>query len=399
VSGPTGGRNGVVSEPADGKGRAVQGEGVTASTGIVEAPRTDGAPAESTSALTVSNLRVWFDTPRGLVRAVDGVDLEVARGRTLGVVGESGSGKSVLSRAVMNILAPSAVVLPGSRIEVEGRDTSALTKEEARHLWGARVAMVFQDPMTSLTPVLTIGKQLTETLRHHLKLDRSAALERAEELLRWVGIPEPRRRLGQYPHNLSGGMRQRVGIALALSCSPQLLIADEPTTALDVTVQHQILNLLGRLQAEQGMAMILITHDLGVVAGRTDDIAVMYAGRVVERAPTKVLFREMRHPYTRALVRSIPRIADPSHTRLRAIPGRPPTVIDPPPGCPFAPRCPHAQPRCIAETPALSQNGTPGHAHACFFPVGTPEGDQAFAVNLAAGRTPAGLPIDSGSVL
>jgi peptide/nickel transport system ATP-binding protein len=198
-------------------------------------------------------------------------------------------------------------------------------------------------------------------------------------------------------------MRQRVGIALALSCSPRLLIADEPTTALDVTVQHQILNLLGRLQAEEGMAMILITHDLGVVAGRTDDIAVMYAGRVVERAPTKVLLREMRHPYTRALVRSIPRVADPSHTRLRAIPGRPPTVIDPPPGCSFAARCPHARPRCLAETPVLGGdhpgNTTPGHRHACFFPVGTPEGDQAFADNLAAGRTAAGLPVDEGSVL
>jgi peptide/nickel transport system ATP-binding protein len=362
------------------------------------------APVEPDApALSVTDLRVWFDTARGLVRAVDGVNLHVEAGRTLGVVGESGSGKSVLSRAVMNILAPSAVVLPGSRIEIEGHDTATLTKEQARHLWGARVAMVFQDPMTSLTPVLTVGRQLTETLRRHLGLDRAAAVTRAEELLRWVGIPEPARRLRQYPHNLSGGMRQRVGIALALSCSPRLLIADEPTTALDVTVQHQILNLLGRLQAEEGMAMILITHDLGVVAGRTDDIAVMYAGRVVERAPTKVLLREMRHPYTRALVRSIPRVADPSHTRLRAIPGRPPTVIDPPPGCSFAARCPHARPRCLAETPVLGGdhpgNTTPGHRHACFFPVGTPEGDQAFADNLAAGRTAAGLPVDEGSVL
>ena len=354
-------------------------------------------------ALVVSDLRVWFDTARGLVRAVDGVDLRVDAGRTLGVVGESGSGKSVLSRAVMNILAPSAVVLPGSRIEIEGHDTATLTKQQARHLWGARIAMVFQDPMTSLTPVLTIGRQLTETLRHHTGVDKAAALARAEELLRWVGIPEPARRLGQYPHNLSGGMRQRVGIALALSCSPRLLIADEPTTALDVTVQHQILNLLGRLQSEEGMAMILITHDLGVVAGRTDDIAVMYAGRVVEQAPTTTLFGEMRHPYTRALVRSIPRIADPSHTRLRTIPGRPPTVIDPPPGCAFAARCPHARPRCLAETPRLDGhhpgNVTPGHRHACFFPVGTPQGEQAFADNLAEGRTAAGLPIDERSVL
>jgi peptide/nickel transport system ATP-binding protein len=348
-----------------------------------------------TPTLAVTDLRVWFDTPRGMVRAVDGVTLDVAPGRTLGIVGESGSGKSVLSRAVMNILAPSAVVRSGSRIEFEGRDTATLGREEAR------MAMVFQDPMTSLTPVLTIGAQLTETLRRHLPMSRSEALDRAEELLEWVGIPEPRKRLKQYPHNLSGGMRQRVVIALALACSPRLLIADEPTTALDVTVQHQILTLLERLQREQGMAMVLITHDLGVVAGRSDEIAVMYAGRVVEQAPTKVLFQEMRHPYTRALVGSIPRISDPSHTRLRAIPGRPPTVIDPPPGCAFAARCPHAQPRCLAETPVLTTDGTTGdrHRHACFFPVGTPAGDDAWTTNLDEGRTAAGLPVDSRSVL
>ncbi|SMG36319.1 peptide/nickel transport system ATP-binding protein [Rhodococcus rhodochrous J3] len=354
-----------------------------------------------TPTLAVTDLRVWFDTPRGMVRAVDGVTLDVAPGRTLGIVGESGSGKSVLSRAVMNILAPSAVVRSGSRIEFEGRDTATLGREEARKLWGARMAMVFQDPMTSLTPVLTIGAQLTETLRRHLPMSRSEALDRAEELLEWVGIPEPRKRLKQYPHNLSGGMRQRVVIALALACSPRLLIADEPTTALDVTVQHQILALLERLQREQGMAMVLITHDLGVVAGRSDEIAVMYAGRVVEQAPTKVLFREMRHPYTRALVGSIPRISDPSHTRLRAIPGRPPTVVDPPPGCAFAARCPHARPRCLAETPVLTTDGTTGdrHRHACFFPVGTPAGDDAWTTNLDEGRTAAGLPVDSRSVL
>ncbi|MFM1725433.1 ABC transporter ATP-binding protein [Rhodococcus sp. PAM 2766] len=359
--------------------------------------RAESAPP----ALSVADLRVWFDTPRGAVRAVDGVSLDVEPGRTLGIVGESGSGKSVLSRAVMNILPPNAMVRPGTRIEVEGRDVATLTRGEAKTLWGSRIAMVFQDPMTSLTPVLTIGHQLTETLRRHLPMSKVQALARAEELLGWVGIPEPRKRLGQYPHSLSGGMRQRVVIALALACSPRLLIADEPTTALDVTVQHQILNLLARLQEESGMALILITHDLGVVAGRTDEIAVMYAGRVVEQAPTSVLFGATRHPYTRALLRSIPRISDPSHTRLEAIPGRPPTVIDPPPGCSFAPRCPHAQPRCLEQTPVLTVDPSAGDRHriACFYPVGTAEGESAFAANAAAGRTAAGHPVDSRSVV
>ncbi|MBQ7803109.1 ABC transporter ATP-binding protein [Rhodococcus sp. (in: high G+C Gram-positive bacteria)] len=357
--------------------------------------------ATATCALEVTDLRVWFDTPRGMVRAVDGVNIDVGAGRTLGIVGESGSGKSVLSRAVMNILSPNASVRPGSTIQVEGHDTATLSKSEARDLWGSRIAMVFQDPMTSLTPVLTIGAQLSETLRRHLRMTKAEAAERAEELLDWVGIPEPRKRLAQYPHNLSGGMRQRVVIALALACSPRLLIADEPTTALDVTVQHQILTLLARLQRENDMAMILITHDLGVVASRTDEIAVMYAGRVVERAPTRDLFRATRHPYTRALLRSIPRISAPSHTRLAAIPGRPPTVIDPPPGCAFAPRCPNAQPRCLTETPQLTEapRSAPAHRLACFYPAGTPEGDAAEEKNMATGITAAGLPVDSKGVL
>ncbi|MEV3964187.1 ABC transporter ATP-binding protein [Nocardia sp. NPDC050193] len=360
-------------------------------------PVTSGSP----SALAVADLRVWFDTPRGTVRAVDGVDLTVAPGATLGIVGESGSGKSVLARTVMNILPRNSMIRPGSRIEIDGRDTAALDRREARALWGSRVAMVFQDPMTSLTPVLTIGAQLTETLRRHLPLSRSEAAARGAELLTAVGIPDAGKRLGQYPHNLSGGMRQRVVIALALACTPQLLIADEPTTALDVTVQHQILTLLARLQRDNGMAMVLITHDLGVVAGRTDEIAVMYAGRVVEQAPTTELFRATRHPYTQALLRSIPRLAAPSHTRLQAIPGRPPTIIDPPPGCAFAPRCWHARPRCLTETPQLIDTPDSGRRHrlACFHPVGTPEGDEALTTNLAAGASAAGLPVDSRSVL
>ena len=258
--------------------------------------------------------------------------------------------------------------------------------------------MVFQDPMTSLNPVVKIGRHITESLVHHLGLSQDAATQRAMSLMDAVGIPEAARRLQQYPYEMSGGMRQRVTIAIALACDPKLLLADEPTTALDVTVQQQILDLLVTLQRERNMAMILVTHDLGVVAGRADDIAVMYAGHIIEMAPTKVLFREMRHPYTEALVESIPRIEYASHTRLRAIPGRPPTVIDPPPGCSFAPRCRYAQPKCITETPPLMPSTTPGHLHACWFPVGTPEGAAALTRNMEAGTTAAGRPLTEEDV-
>ncbi|MEE2034855.1 ABC transporter ATP-binding protein [Rhodococcus chondri] len=322
--------------------------------------------------LEVRNLGVWFDTPRGLVRAVDGVDLRVDAGQTLGLVGESGSGKSVLSRAIMKILAPSARVQPGSEILLNGVDLATVSPKRNKHLWGVDLSMVFQDPMTSLTPVLTIGQQLTETLRFHLGLDRRAAKAEAIRLLTLVGIPESARRFDEHPHHLSGGMRQRVTIALAIACSPKLLIADEPTTALDVTVQQQILDLLHDLQETANMGMILITHDLGVVAGRTDSVAVMYAGKVVEKGPTRQLFSHMRHPYTRALMDAIPRLMHPSHTHLPSIPGRPPTIIDPPPGCSFAPRCPSAQARCHTESPNLEiVPDSPEHAAACFYPLGT----------------------------
>lgn len=344
--------------------------------------------------LEVRDLRVWFDSPRGRIRAVDGVDLSLRRGETLGIVGESGSGKSVLSRAIMKILAPSARVLPGSQIRLDGKDLATVSARTNKHLWGVDLSMVFQDPMTSLTPVMTVGRQLTETLRYHKSLSRRDAHDEAVRLLRIVGIPEPEKRFHQYPHNLSGGMRQRVTIALAISCSPRLLIADEPTTALDVTVQHQILNLLADLQETADMSMILITHDLGVVAGRTDSLAVMYAGRVVEKAPTRDLFRHMRHPYTRALIDAIPKVTMPSHTKLASIPGRPPTIIDPPPGCSFAPRCPSAQERCLAQSPSLEPRETSlDHTAACFFPLGTPEGDAARQRNIDAGVTAAGIPV------
>ncbi|MEU1981021.1 ABC transporter ATP-binding protein [Nocardia sp. NPDC019395] len=349
--------------------------------------------------LEVRDLRVWFDTPRGYVRAVDGVDLRLPPGETLGVVGESGSGKSVLSRAIMKILAPSAEMLPGSEILLNGVDLATVSPKRNKHLWGVDLAMVFQDPMTSLTPVQTIGKQLTETVRYHLGLDRRTARDEVIRLLTMVGIPDPAKRFDQYPHNLSGGMRQRVTIALAISCSPKLLIADEPTTALDVTVQHQILNLLRDLQERSNMGMILITHDLGVVAGRADSIAVMYAGKLVEKAPTRELFVHMRHPYTRALIEAIPRLGHPSHTYLPSIPGRPPTVVDPPPGCGFAPRCPSAQAKCLTESPRLETAAdSPAHSAACFFPLGTPAGEAARRNNAVAGVTAAGTRIDSRDV-
>jgi len=245
--------------------------------------------------------------------------------------------------------------------------------------------MVFQDPMTSLNPLVRVGRQVTEHLRQHLGVGRAEAARTAVDLLKEVRIPEPEARLKAYPHELSGGMRQRICIAIALACEPSLLFADEPTTALDVTVQHQILNLLGREQRERDMAMVLVTHDLGVIAGRTDDTLVMYAGMVVEQAPTRSLFEDMRHPYSEALLRSLPRTSQVSHTRLAAITGRPPDLIDPPSGCAFSPRCPYVQPRCREEVPPLSAVDDPDHRFACWTPVGSPEGMDAFARNVAEG--------------
>jgi oligopeptide/dipeptide ABC transporter ATP-binding protein len=253
-----------------------------------------------------------------------------------------------------------------------------------RKVWGSEMSMVFQDPMTSLNPVMKIGNQITESLVHHLSMDKDEANETALALLQSVGIPEPAQRLEEYPHQLSGGMRQRVTIAIALACGPKILFADEPTTALDVTVQAQILNLLQKQQSERHMAMILVTHDLGVVAGRTDDIAVMYAGKIVEQAPTSVLFDKMKMPYTEALVSSIPKLENKSHTRLEIISGRPPDLVNPPRGCNFAPRCKYVQDKCREEEPPLVPAETAGHLYRCWYPVDTQEGRDALARNLAA---------------
>ena len=322
--------------------------------------------------LSVEAVAVDLPTPRGNLRAVDHVDLSIGAGRTLGIVGESGCGKTMLSRAILQLL-PKKAKLSG-RVMFDGQDLVRLDRERLRKLRGRSLAVVFQDPMTSLNPVLTIGTQLIETLQEHLELDSVAAKMRSIELLAAVGIPAPEQRLMQYPHQLSGGMRQRVAIAIALSCEPKLLIADEPTTALDVTIQAQILDLLAREQRRRHMAMIIITHDLGVVAGRTDEVAVMYAGRVVERAPTADLFKRMRMPYTEALLAAIPKIDARPHTPLPAISGRPPDPTRPMKGCSFSPRCKYAWAQCHVEKPGLEDSDSPGHQYACFRPLDTVAG-------------------------
>jgi peptide/nickel transport system ATP-binding protein len=325
--------------------------------------------------LSVEGVAVDLPTPRGNLRAVDRVDLKVGAGQTLGIVGESGCGKTMLSRAILQLL-PRKAKLSG-RVMFDGQDLVQLAPERLRKLRGRSLAVVFQDPMTSLNPVLTIGTQLIETLQEHLELDVSAARKRSVELLAAVGIPAPEQRLMQYPHQLSGGMRQRVAIAIALSCEPKLLIADEPTTALDVTIQAQILDLLAREQRRRHMAMIIITHDLGVVAGRTDEVAVMYAGRVVERAPTPALFKKMRMPYTEALLAAIPKLDAAPHTVLPAISGRPPDPTRPIKGCSFSPRCRYAAGECFREKPLLAEAGQPDHQYACFHPIGIAAGVDA----------------------
>jgi peptide/nickel transport system ATP-binding protein len=320
--------------------------------------------------LQVDDLHTTFTTPRGLVRAVDGVDLQVAAGETVGIVGESGSGKSVFVRSVMGLTnhVPQAKVT--GQVTFDGQDLSAADASAYRSLWGAEIAMIFQDPMTSLNPVKKIGAHFDQGLRKTLGLSKKDARSRATELLVEVGIPEPVRRLDQYPHELSGGMRQRVCIALALACRPKLLIADEPTTALDVTVQRQILDLLEEVTATTDMATILITHDLGVVARRADRIIVMYAGRAVETADVRELFNHTTHPYTEALLASVPRLTYDPHTRLAAIPGTPPDLSRPIVGCPFAPRCRYATELCRTEHPPLEPaTADPGHLVACYHPV------------------------------
>jgi len=309
--------------------------------------------------LEVKDLRTHFFTRAGVVRAVDGVDLIVDKGKTLGIVGESGCGKSVTALSIMRLLPkPPARIVSGS-IRFDGRELTALSERQLEDVRGREIAMVFQDPMTALNPTLTIGTQIVEVLQRHLGLGQSAARRRAAELLEEVGITRARERLDDYPHRFSGGMRQRVVIAIAIACEPRLLIADEPTTALDVTVQAQVLDLLDDLRREHEMAMILITHNMGVVAESADDVAVMYAGQIVEQASARELFEHPEHPYTEALLAALPDLddADARARRLTAIPGRPPDLIDPPPACRFAARCPYAGcvDTCTLEPPALRE--------------------------------------------
>jgi oligopeptide/dipeptide ABC transporter ATP-binding protein len=314
------------------------------------------------SLLEVDDLRTYFGTRSGDVRAVDGVSFAVERGKTLGIVGESGCGKSVTALSIMGLLAPTARIESGA-IHFEGRELNRLSQRELEDVRGRQIAMIFQDPMTSLNPTLTIGLQLTETMQRHLEISRDEARKRAIQLLEEVHIPNARQRLDDYPHRYSGGMRQRVMIAIALSCSPKLLIADEPTTALDVTVQAGILDLLEELRDEHEMSMIIITHDMGVVAEAADDIAVMYAGQIVEQAAAEELFDHPEHPYTEALLGALPQLEGEGvrEGRLTAIPGRPPDLLNPPAACRFGPRCPYAGgDSCTVEEPQLREI-RPGH--------------------------------------
>lgn len=320
--------------------------------------------------LRVEDLRTYIASQAGLVRAVDGVSFEVHQGETLGLVGESGCGKSVLARALLGINPAHATINLSGSVFFQGKDLRREPERRLRAMRGRDIAMIFQDPMTSLSPTLPVGRQIERVIRYHTGAPRGEARDRAVALLDSLGIPSPRERALAYPHQLSGGMRQRVVIALALACNPKLLIADEPTTALDVTVQAQILDLLRREQEQRGMALILITHNLGIVAGLADRVAVMYAGRVVEIGPTRSLLSSPRMPYTAALLRSVPRLSDPKHTRLSAIAGRPPVLVDPPDGCRFAPRCDRADARCRAVEPAFVQSERgDGHGWACWTPI------------------------------
>jgi peptide/nickel transport system ATP-binding protein len=317
--------------------------------------------------LEVDNLQMHIRLRTATVRAVDGVSLTLSAGETLGLVGESGCGKSMTAMSIMRLLPPGGEVT-GGRVLLNDTDLLTLPGSQMRQVRGDEIAMVFQDPMTSLNPTKTIGDQIAEPLQIHRQQSRRDALQRAVEMLGVVGMPKPAERLKDYPHQLSGGLRQRAMIAMALACEPKLLIADEPTTALDVTIQDQILKLLGRLTAELGMGLLLITHDMGVIASRADRVMVMYAGRIVESGATGTLFRSARHPYSRALLASIPDLKTDRTSALASIPGLPPDLADPPPACRFAPRCSYAQQRCEQEDPLLGGEDSE-HQFACFFPV------------------------------
>jgi peptide/nickel transport system ATP-binding protein len=324
----------------------------------------------SDALLEVRDLRTYFDTDRGLFRAVDGIDFSVGRGKTVGLVGESGCGKSVTSLSVMGLIPSPPGRVTAQSVMFDQRDVLKLSADERRHLRGGKMSMIFQEPMTSLNPVHTVGRQIVEAILAHTKLSPAQAKDRAIEMLDLVRIPSPAARFDDFPHRLSGGMRQRVMIAMALACEPSLLIADEPTTALDVTIQAQIIDLLQDLQKRLGMAVLIITHDLGVIAEIADEVIVMYAGKIVESAPVEALFGDPQHPYTIGLLGSIPRL-DVERARLATIEGTVPSPNNQPKGCRFSPRCPFADRRCREEPPPLREIET-GHQVACWYaPVET----------------------------
>jgi len=323
----------------------------------------NGQTAETRVLLEVEDLRTYFRGDEGVAQAVDGVSFSILAGETLGVVGESGCGKSVTALSIMRLIESPPGFVAGGQVRFEGKDLLALPPDEFRHVRGNQIAMIFQEPMTALNPVFTVGEQIAEAVRLHQGLDREGARRRAIEMLELVKIPSPESRVDDYPHQLSGGMRQRVMIAMAMSCDPALLIADEPTTALDVTVQAQILELIRELQVRSGTSVLLITHDLGVVAETADHVAVMYAGKVVEYATAEDLFGRPRHPYTIGLFRSLPDLAEPGE-RLHTIPGTVPSAFHFPSGCRYRTRCPIATERCASEEPQLAPV-TDGHTVAC----------------------------------
>jgi len=328
--------------------------------------------------LEVQDLKTYFKVRAGRVRAVDGISFAIKPGERVSVVGESGCGKSVTALSIMRLLPHPPAEYAGGSVLFEDQDLLDLSESEMRKIRGGKIGMIFQDPMTCLNPTMTVGNQIAEGLRIHLKISKDEALKRARALLEQVGIPAAAERINSYPHQFSGGMRQRVMIAMALACNPRLLIADEPTTALDVTVQAQILELINAVCSDFGTAVILITHDLGVVAGMTDRVVVMYAGKVVEEALTDELFANPRHPYTLGLLSSVPRLDEARHATLRTIEGAPPDLLKPPPGCPFMPRCAFAHNICRTMPPLDSVAGNSAHYKACWIDVTDPN-EQAYA--------------------
>lgn len=348
----------------------------------------DASASRGQPLLEVKNLKTQFFTQDGVVKAVDDVSFYVMPGETLGVVGESGSGKSMTGLSIMRLIPNPPGKIVNGEIIFNGNDVRKMSEEQVRSIRGNDIAMIFQDPMTSLNPVLTINRQISEALQLHMGMNKSQARNRAIELLKMVGIPNSEERVDQYPHQFSGGMRQRVMIAMALSCNPKLLIADEPTTALDVTIQAQILDLMRNLQNETGTGVMMITHSMGVVAGMADRVQVMYAGQIVETADTEEIFGNPRHPYTVGLMQSIPRLDALEKAKLRPIRGLPPDLIDLPDMCPFTPRCNYARDKCEQKNPPLLEV-SPGHYSACWFWEEVSKDDDPDEVARAHGHTPA----------